>query len=58
MQSGCQVNEFSITGGVKKEETWLFVEDDGKKVRHQWMTLEIPLTQCATFPGDSRICGA
>lgn len=58
MQSGCHVNEFPVTGGVQKEEIWLFVDDDGKKVRHQWVTLEIPWTQCAKFPGDSRISGA
>lgn len=49
---------FLLLEVLKEKETWLFVEGDGKEVRRQWMTLEIPLTKCPKFPGDSRIPGA
>lgn len=35
-------SEFPVAGCVKAEGTWLVAGDDGKEVKHQWMTLEVP----------------
>lgn len=35
-------SEFPVTGGVKTESSWPFVEDDGQEVKHHWMTLKVP----------------